>query len=121
MKLEEVRKELDQIDQEMKDLFIKRMEIAKKIHAGLETYHIPASVRKKTGKKMRMMPVYANRENKTISFGQTILYNPENGFGKEQVRIVTETRAQILEMAGYPQEAAALREETETKTGEAEE
>lgn len=76
---------------------------------------------KKTGKKMRMMPVYANRENKTISFGQAILYNPENGFGKEQVRIVTETRAQILEMAGYPQEAAALREETETKTGEAEE
>ncbi len=33
MKLEEVRKELDQIDQEMKDLFIKRMGIAKKIAA----------------------------------------------------------------------------------------
>lgn len=76
---------------------------------------------KKTGKRLRMMPVYANRENKTISFGRTITYDPERGFAKEQVRIVAETRAQILEMAGMREEAAAVREEAGITSGGAEE
>ena len=29
------------------------MEIAKKVHTGLETYHVPGAVRKKTGKKKK--------------------------------------------------------------------
>ena len=27
------------------------MEMAKKVHTGLETYHVPGAVKKKTGKK----------------------------------------------------------------------
>ena len=54
---------------------------------------------KKTGKKLRMLPLYANREAKTITFGHTITYEPERGFRAEQERIVTETRDQILRMA----------------------
>lgn len=70
---------------------------------------------KKTGKKLRMMPVYANREEKTISFGRVITYAPENGYGREQVRVCAEARAQILEMAGRPEEAAKVRKEAEAK------
>ena len=54
---------------------------------------------KKKKKKLRMLPVYANRENRTLSFGSTITYEPENGFAREQVRIVSETTEQILRMA----------------------
>ena len=54
---------------------------------------------KKKKKKLRMLPVYANRENRTLSFGSTITYEPENGFAREQVRIVAETTEQILRMA----------------------
>ena len=54
---------------------------------------------KKKKKKLRMLPVYANRENRTLSFGSTITYEPENGFAREQVRIVAETTEQILKMA----------------------
>lgn len=54
---------------------------------------------KKTKKKLSFVPVYANRENKTISFGTQIQYEPENGFAAEQERIIAETREQILGMA----------------------
>ena len=60
---------------------------------------------KKTGKKLRVMPVYANREAKTITIGRTITYEPENGFAREQKRIVEEARGQILEMAGISEES----------------
>ncbi|QUA53669.1 lysophospholipid acyltransferase family protein [Aristaeella lactis] len=55
---------------------------------------------KKTGKKMRIMPVYANREERTFTFGDEIVYAPENGYASEQKRILKESRDQILRMAG---------------------
>ncbi len=55
---------------------------------------------KKTGKRMRMLPIYANRAGKTLTFGTEIWYNPESSFSDEQRRICAETREQILHMAG---------------------
>ena len=55
---------------------------------------------KKTGKKLRIMPVYADRKERTMSFGDLIMYAPENGYASEQQRILTEARDQILRMAG---------------------
>ena len=43
---------------------------------------------KKSGKKMRMMPVFANREKRTFTFGEEIVYEPENGYAAEQERIL---------------------------------
>ncbi len=54
---------------------------------------------KKMGRKMRMLPTYVNREKRTISFGYTITYEPENGFHAEEDRIVAEVEKQILELA----------------------
>lgn len=54
---------------------------------------------KKTGKKLRILPVYANRERRTFTFGNEIMYEPEHGFASEQDRILTEARKQLLEMA----------------------
>ena len=62
---------------------------------------------KKTHKKMRMLPLYANKENRTVTFGTTITYEPENGFQQEQVRVVEEVTAQILEMAGMENDGKA--------------
>lgn len=55
---------------------------------------------KKTGKKLRIMPVYADRKERTMCFGDLIMYAPENGYASEQQRILTEARDQILRMAG---------------------
>ena len=55
---------------------------------------------KKSGKKLRILPVYANREEKTFTFGDEITYEPENGFAAEQQRILTDARNQMLMMAG---------------------
>ena len=62
---------------------------------------------KKTHKKMRMLPLYANKENRTVTFGTTVTYEPENGFQQEQVRVVEEVTAQILEMAGMDNDGKA--------------
>ena len=45
---------------------------------------------KKTHKKMRMLPLYANKEARTVTFGTIVTYEPENGFQQEQVRVVKE-------------------------------
>ena len=55
---------------------------------------------KKSGKKLRILPVYANREKRTFTFGDEIIYEPENGFASEQERILAEARNQMLMMAG---------------------
>ena len=55
---------------------------------------------KKSGKKLRILPVFANREERTFTFGDEILYEPERGFAAEQERILTEARDQMLRMAG---------------------
>ena len=50
---------------------------------------------KKTGKKLRMMPVYANQTQRTFTFGDEIRYEPENGFAAEQERILREAYNQL--------------------------
>ena len=50
---------------------------------------------KKTGKKLRMMPVYANREQRTFTFGEEIRYEPGNGYAAEQERILKEAYEQL--------------------------
>ena len=55
---------------------------------------------KKTHKKLRIMPMYANKTERTVTFGNPITYEPEAGFSSEQDRIVQETIRQIRTMAG---------------------
>ena len=55
--------------------------------------------RKKTGKKMRLMPVFANREKRTFTFGEEIVYEPENGYAAEQERILEEAYLQLTELS----------------------
>ena len=55
---------------------------------------------KKSGKKLRILPVYANRETRTFTFGDEIVYEPEKGFAAEQERILKGARDQMLKMAG---------------------
>lgn len=55
---------------------------------------------KKTGKKLRILPVFANRTERTFTFGEEICYEPANGFAAEQERILKEARNQMLRMAG---------------------
>ena len=55
---------------------------------------------RKTGKRLRMLPTYSSKEDKTVTFGQIITFDPEIPFAEEQARIIAETEAQILRMAG---------------------
>ena len=55
---------------------------------------------KRSGKKLRIMPVFANREKRTFTFGDEICYEPENGYAAEQERILREARNQLLQLAG---------------------
>ena len=64
---------------------------------------------KKSGKKLRIMPVYANRKDKTFTFGNEINYEPENGYTSEQDRILKEAYEQMLELAGAGNEQADAR------------
>lgn len=59
---------------------------------------------RKTGKKLRILPMYADWEGRSLKFGDILVYEPENGFHAEQDRIIRETRRQINEMAGYKEE-----------------
>ena len=54
---------------------------------------------KKAEKKLRIMPVYANRDKRTFTFGEEIQYNPENGYASEQERILREVYDQLLELS----------------------
>ena len=54
---------------------------------------------KKCGKKLRLMPVYANREQRTFTFGEEIDYEPENGFAAEQDRILKEAYEQLVKLS----------------------
>ena len=55
---------------------------------------------KRSGKKLRILPVFANREKRTFTFGDEITYEPENGYAAEQERILQEARNQLLQLAG---------------------
>ena len=61
---------------------------------------------KRSGKKLRIMPVFANRDERTFTFGEEIRYEPENGYAAEQERILQEARNQLLQMAGETEQEA---------------
>ena len=54
---------------------------------------------KKSGKKLRIMPVFANREKRTFTFGEEINYEPENGYAAEQDRIMSEAYGQLTALS----------------------
>lgn len=54
---------------------------------------------KKSGKKLRMMPVFANREKRTFTFGNEIIFEPENGYAAEQERILAEAYEQLAALS----------------------
>ena len=55
---------------------------------------------KRKKKRMRMLPMYADKSRRTITFGEFIVYDPENNLKDEQNRIQQETVRQIQELAG---------------------
>ena len=54
---------------------------------------------KKSGKQLRIMPVYANREKRTFTFGDEVRYIPQNGYAAEQERILKEVHDQLLRLS----------------------
>ncbi len=54
---------------------------------------------KKSGKRLRIMPVFANREKRTFTFGNEIIYAPENGYANEQERIIKEAHEQLVTLS----------------------
>ena len=55
---------------------------------------------KRKKKRLRMLPLYADKKRRTITFGEIFEYNPENSPKDEQERIVCETLRQIRAIAG---------------------
>ena len=55
---------------------------------------------KRKKKKLRMLPMYADKTRRMITFGEIIEYNPDNPLKDEQDRITAETLRQIREIAG---------------------
>lgn len=49
----------------------------------------------RTGKRCRFLPMYAHKGNRTLSFGEPILYNPDNDAISERDRIVDEAQRQM--------------------------
>ena len=61
---------------------------------------LAAAYWRKTRKRLRILPAYANRIQRTITFGEEILFNPDAVFAEEEDRIVREAETQMLQMAG---------------------
>ena len=55
---------------------------------------------KRKKKRLRILPMYADKLRRTVTFGNIIVFNPDIPLKTEQERIVTETLRQIREMAG---------------------
>ena len=55
---------------------------------------------KKKRKRLRMLPMYADKRRKKITFGRIIEFDPENNLKDETERIIRETTGQIRTMAG---------------------
>ena len=54
---------------------------------------------RKSGKNLRLMPVYANREKRTFTFGEEVVYNHTNGYAAEQERIMKEIFGQLVQLS----------------------
>ena len=59
---------------------------------------------KRRNKKLRILPMYADKKHRTLTFGNIIEYNPENDVKKEQERIMEETLQQIRGIAKAAEE-----------------
>ncbi len=58
---------------------------------------------KRKGKRMRFLPMYADKSSRTITFGKIFEFNPENKLKDEQERVVAETLRQVRTLAGRTQ------------------
>ena len=61
---------------------------------------LAAAYWRKTKKRLRILPAYANRHQRTITFGKEIVFNPDAPFAEEEERIVGEAEKQMMKMAG---------------------
>ena len=59
---------------------------------------------KRKKKKLRMLPMYADKTRRMITFGEIIEYNPDNPLKNEQDRIAVETIRPIRLFAGQKEE-----------------
>ena len=55
---------------------------------------------KRKGKRLRMLPMYADKKRRRITFGTVIEFDPESNLKDETERIIRETTGQIRSMAG---------------------
>ena len=60
---------------------------------------------RKTGKRLRFIPVYADKAKRRIAFGEEIPFDPDRPFAEEQDRIVKEAEVRMLRMAGMEEKA----------------
>lgn len=60
---------------------------------------LAAAYWRRTGKRMRILPMYANRARRTISFGEEIVFDPDVPFPQEQERVVKAAETQMRNMA----------------------
>ena len=55
--------------------------------------------RQKTGKACRFIPMYADSKRKRLSFGDYLIYDPENDYEDEKKRICSTLRQEMLRLA----------------------
>ena len=55
---------------------------------------------KRKKKRLRMLPMYADKKTRTITFGEIFEFNPENNLKDETERVIEETTRQIRAIAG---------------------
>ena len=59
---------------------------------------------KRKKKRMRFLPMYADKKRRTVTFGDIITFDPDNNLKDEQERIIAETLRQIRGIAGTGKE-----------------
>ena len=62
----------------------------------------------RTGKRCRFLPMYAHKGNRTLSFGEPVLFDPDNDTIAERDRIVAQAQRQMEEL--FQREEAIWRE-----------
>ena len=55
---------------------------------------------KRKKKRLRMLPMYADKKTRTITFGEIFEFDPENNLKDETERVIEETTRQIRAIAG---------------------
>lgn len=67
----------------------------------------------RTGKRCRFLPMYAHKGNRTLSFGEPVLFDPDNDTIAERDRIVAQAQRQMEEL--FQREEAIWREKRAKK------